>query len=121
ETQGDPLFIRHAEAARFWAVAAARLAESRAVPHRYARYADRILDFLQDLADKADPDAIGVTVGPRLDLDPARAQAERLGHAAGRLELRVDRALAADAAGVGDLSWDRLNDGLVAVESDFIG
>ncbi|HET6890161.1 MAG TPA: M28 family metallopeptidase [Pyrinomonadaceae bacterium] len=68
---GDPGYYYHAAMARYWAVAALRLAECDYVPLDYAAYAREILIYLDESERAAKQREI------ELDLAPARAAARR--------------------------------------------
>ncbi|MEE8526478.1 MAG: M28 family metallopeptidase, partial [Thermoanaerobaculia bacterium] len=101
---GDPKFIYHAAAARFYGLMAMRLASADVVPMRFGSYAASLRENLQDLerlairkARSADPEAEG-PAPLRVDFAPLYKALETFGNAGVDLDQAVD-ALIADADG----------------------
>jgi N-acetylated-alpha-linked acidic dipeptidase len=86
---GDPGYLYHATLARYWAIAALRLAECDVVPLDYAAYAREVQTYLAEVGEAAAARSLA------LDLGPARTAAQRWEKAARALGEARERALQA--------------------------
>jgi N-acetylated-alpha-linked acidic dipeptidase len=103
---GDPGYLYHAAMARYWAVAALRLAECDFVPLDYAAYAREVRSYLDETQRAAQKRSLVV------NLSPARAATERWESAGRSVIEAANRALeAGDKARV-----ERLHKSLLKVE-----
>lgn len=120
EEFGDPQFVYHAAAARFFGLLAMRLAGSEVVPYRFTSYAavlERQLDELertlirkQRLATLEDEETVS------LDLAAVRRAVADFGAAGESLDRAIDRVVKAEAGG-GTQALDRA---LIEIERAFL-
>ena len=120
EKFGDPQFVYHAAAARFFGLLAMRLAGSEVVPYRFSTYAEaleRELDELERsvvrenrLAALEDEETLS------LDLTPVRAALDAFGAAGRSLDGAVDRLLEKQDSG----RVESLNKSLIQIERAFL-
>ncbi|HSF15315.1 MAG TPA: M28 family peptidase [Vicinamibacteria bacterium] len=104
---GDPGFRFNTTLARILGVVVLRLANANVLPMRYSAYAATVLEHIAEIERKA--------AGEReIDLDRARASAERWGAAAAALEKRLDERINGD--GFSDQDARSLNLLLMQVE-----
>jgi N-acetylated-alpha-linked acidic dipeptidase len=120
EKFGDPQFVYHAAAARFFGLLAMRLAGSEVVPFRFSPYAtalERELDELErSLVRKNRLAALGEKEVIAIDLTPVREALIAFGEAGERLDGAVDRAVAEQEAG----RVEALNRALIQIERAFL-
>ncbi len=139
---GDPEFLYHTLASRFYGLIAMRLAAAEIVPLRYGAYGAALAAELTDLerdtlrqlrmwraasegAGPADPGSASAVEGrrkPALDPDftPIREAIRRLGDAAEALDRAVERLQEATQGRTDPSLLPRLNEALVGVERAFL-
>ena len=113
---GDPRFVYHAAAARFYGLLGLRLASEAVVPLRFGSYGRALTGPLDDLRRQAIQLARGASNGevPTLDFTEVQAALSRLTEAGTRL----DRAL--DSVPVGSAGQPGLNRALIDIERAFL-